>query len=165
MRLAALAASVTSMAFCASATAQSPAATTAPNTITVTGTGEVKPKPADPKSNDSIAKAVEEAAAAATPLAIADGRVRATTLAQLAGLTLGPLLAIAETTNSPFGYFGPFGQQGTFGPGRFCGTIRSSRLVKTKSGKRKRVVRTRQGCRVPREIYASLTMTFASTAA
>jgi uncharacterized protein YggE len=149
----------------ASAGAQSPAPPAlTPNTITVTGTGEVKPTPADAKRNESIAAAVEEAKAAATPRALADGLARATRLAQLAGMKLGSLLAIAEGASAPFGFYGPYGQEGTFGPGRFCGTIRSSTLVKTKSGKRKRIVRTRRGCRVPREVSQTLTMTFAATA-
>jgi hypothetical protein len=116
-------------------------------------------------SNESIAAAVEAAEAAASPRALADGVARAARLAQLSGMKLGSLLAIAEGAPSPFGFYGPYGQEGTFGPGRFCGTIRSSTLVKTKSGKRKRITHTRQGCRVPREVAQSLTMTFAATAA
>ena len=164
-RLAVLAA-VACLTCSASAGAQSPAPPAlTPNTITVTATGVVKPTPADAKSNESIAAAVEEAEAAATPRALADGLARATRLAQLAGMKLGSLLAIAEGgASSPFGLYGPFGQEGTFGPGRFCGTIRSSTLVRTKRGKRKRIVRTRHGCRIPREVSQTLTMTFAATA-
>ncbi len=158
-----LLAAAASVAFTASASAQGTSATPAPNTITVTGTGQVRPSPANARSNRSIAEAVRRARTAATPLALQDGRARAARLAQLSGLTLGPLLAIAEASPSPFGPFGPFGQEGTFGPGRFCGTIRTSRLVRTKAGQRRRVFRFRRACRVPLEVVERLTMTFGSS--
>jgi uncharacterized protein YggE len=145
----------------APAAAQAPAP---PNTITVTGTGSVKPSPQDRKSNASIAKAVEAAEAAATPLAIADGRGRAASLASLAGMTLGPLIAISEGVPSPFGFYGPvYGQQGTFGPGKFCGTVRTPIFRRTPSGGRKLVrTRTRHTCRIPPQVTESLGMTFAA---
>jgi uncharacterized protein YggE len=145
----------------APAAAQAPA----PNTITVTGTGSVKPSPQDRKSNASIAKAVEAAEAAATPLAIADGRARAANLASLAGMTLGPLIAISEGVPSPFGFYGPvYGEQGTFGPGKFCGTVRTPIFRRTPNGGRK-LVRTRahRTCRIPPQVSESLGMTFATT--
>jgi hypothetical protein len=91
----------------------------------VTGTGAVTPKPANRTSNASIAAAVEKAEQAATPLAIGDGQVRAKRLADLSGMTLGPLLAIAETQAVPYGIIVPFGGIGPFGPARFCGTVRT----------------------------------------
>lgn len=146
------------LAFTASAAAQD-AATPA---ITVNGTAQVKPKPRDRNDEASIAKAVRRAHAAATPLAIADGNARAATLAGLAGVTLGPVLEIAQAPPTPFPYFGLGGQDGTFGPGKYCGTIRSSRLTKTKGGKRRRVVTTRHGCRVPTAVTETLSMTFST---
>jgi uncharacterized protein YggE len=153
-----------SLACAAPAAAQSPAP---PNTITVTGTGVVKPAPQDRKSNASIAKAVRDAEAAATPLAIADGRARAANLAGLAGMTLGQLIAITEGATSPFGFYGPvYGQQGTFGPGKFCGTVRVPIFRRTANGGRKLVrTRTRHTCRIPPQVTATLGMTFATTPA
>lgn len=155
-----------SLACAAPAGAQVTPAAPAPHTITVTGTGTVKPTPADRNSNASIAAAVEAAENAATPLAIRDGQTRAQNLANLSGMTLGALLAIAEGQAFPYGPFGPFGQSGTFGPNRFCGTIRRPIYVKTKQGKRKRVgFRTRRACRVPAHVSTSLTMTFRASPA
>ena len=145
----------------APAAAQAPAP---PNTITVTGSGSVKPSPQDRKSNASIATPGEDAGAAATPLAIADGRARAERLAGLAGLTLGPLIAISVGAPSPFGFYGPvYGQQGTFGPGKFCGTVRVPIFRRTPNGARKLVrTRTRHTCRIPPQVTESLGMTFAT---
>lgn len=152
------------LACAAPASAQAPASPSLqPNTITVTGSATVKPKPENRNSSTSIAAAVEAAEQAAVPLALTDGRTRATELARLSGMSLGSLLAVAEALSSPYGYIGPFGQEGTFGPGRYCGTIRRAVFVRTKSGKRKRVFRARRTCRVPSRVTASFTMTFAAT--
>ena len=130
----------------------------------MTGTGTVRPTPENRNDNASIANAVEAAEQAATPRAIRDGQTRAVKLAGLSGMTLGPLLAIAEAQPAPFGFYGPFGQSGTFGPGRFCGKTRTPIFVKTKRGTRKRVgFRTRRTCRVPARVTASVTMTFAAS--
>jgi len=154
----ALAAAVASAA---PAAAQTPSP--APNTITVTGTAQVKPEPVDAKSNESIKQAVATARRRAVPLAINNGRGRAATLSQLAGIPLGKLIAIAEGPASPFGPFGPFGEEGTFGPGLYCGTVRS-RIFKTDSQGRRRAVgtRSRKQCRVPRSVTANLTMVFST---
>ncbi len=168
-----LAVAAASLACASPAAAQAPTsppvAPLPPTTVTVTGTGTVKPTPADRKSNASIAKAVAAAKAAAAPLAIADGRARATNVAALNGLRLGTLLAITEgsTGPTPF-FFGPYygGQDGTFGPGRFCGTVRRSIFRTDSAGKRKRV-RTRaiRTCRVPTQVSVSYGMTFSTTPA
>ncbi len=147
------------------AQAQTPAPP-APTTVTVTGTATVKPTPLNRKSSPSIAKAVRDAKLAATPLALADGRVRAANLATQAGFGLGALLAITEGSASPYPFaIGPsYGQEGTFGPGRFCGTIRQPIFRRTANGGRKLVrTRTRHTCRVPAQVVTSLEMTFATT--
>ncbi len=135
--------------------------------VTVTGTGIVKPTPLNRKSNASIAKAVRDAKAAATPLAIADGRARAANLAALSGMVLGQLVSVSEGSGASPVFFGPFyGQEGTFGPGRFCGNIRRPVYRRTADGKRKRVAwRTIRSCRVPAQVSASLGMTFATSPA
>ncbi|MEA2142231.1 MAG: uncharacterized protein QOI64_661 [Solirubrobacteraceae bacterium] len=160
---------IASAACAAPAAAQTPGppAPQPPPTVTVTGSGTVKPSPLNRRSEASIAKSVRDAKATATPLAIADGRTRAANLAAQAGLVIGPLLGISEGgSGAPPFFFSPFGQEGTFGPGKFCGTVRTPIYRKTADGKRKRVgVRTRHACRVPTQVTASLAMTFASAPA
>lgn len=160
-----------SLACAGPAAAQAPGvpAPFAPTTVTVTGTGIVKPTPADRKSNASIAKAVAAAKAAAAPIAIADGRARAANVAALNKLTLGALLAITEGSSgpTPFFFIGPYGsQEGTFGPGRFCGTVRRVIFKRDKAGKRKRAgTRSTHTCRVPAQVAVSYGMTFSTTPA
>jgi hypothetical protein len=142
------------------AAAQAPAATP---TITAIATAQVKVVPTDRKSNDAIVKAVKAAEDRATPKAIAQGRERGAELAAAAGLTLGRLVSVADTASPPFGpFFGPYGQQGTFGPGRFCGNVARYKIKRDAQGRvvsRKRVG-TRRTCRVPASVSASVTMTF-----
>jgi uncharacterized protein YggE len=132
--------------------------------ISVTGHAQVKPAPRDRNSNASIRKAVEDARAKATPRAIADGRLRATQLSALTGIALGPLVSVAETQeSSPFYFGGPFAASGTFGPGKYCGNVRSFSSRRNAAGQRVRVRgRTRRVCRVPQFVSADLTMVFAS---
>ena len=156
---------------CAAAPAAAPAQTPAPGlpatTVTVTGSASIKPTPLNRKSSPSIAKAVRDARAAATPLALADGRARAAELATQSGLVLGALLAITEGSSSPFGLFGPSnGQDGTFGPGKFCGTVRQPIFRRTPNGGRRVVrFRTRHTCRTPPRVVANLGLTFTTTPA
>ncbi len=144
------------------AMAEDPApATTSEPTVTVIGTGDAKPTPRDRKSNASIAKAVHDAERAAIPKALGNGKGRAARLAKMSGLRLVKLHSVSETPPSPFGYYGPYGAQGTFGPGKYCGTVRSSVFKTGSDGKRRRVgTRSRRSCRVPPTVTASLTMTF-----
>lgn len=167
-----LAVTATSLVCASPAAAQAPVAPPPPaqlppTTVTVTGTGTVVPKPLNRKSSASIAAAVAKARAAAAPLAVADGTARATRLATLNGLTLGKLLAITEGTpnQTPFIIVGPYGgQEGTFGPGKYCGTIRRTIFKTDRSGKRKRVgTRSTHTCRVPASVSVSYGMTFSTT--
>lgn len=146
------------------AAAQQPTVQTpAPNTVSAIGTARVKPEPNDRKSNDSIKRAVKVARQQAIPKALADGRERAANLAALAGLPLGALISVGETAPSPFGYFGPYGDDGTFGPGRYCGTIRTSVFRTDAQGRRQRVgSRARRTCRIPPYVTASLTVVYAA---
>ena len=129
------------------------------------GTGQVVPTRV-PQSSASIAAAVEAARRAALPRAIGNGRGRAAALASVSGLTLGPLLAIAETASlsNVFPYPSPYGENGTFGPGRYCGTIRRSTYTRDAAGNRKRTgSRSVRSCRIPREVTKTVTMTFAAS--
>jgi uncharacterized protein YggE len=139
----------------AAADAQSP-------TITATGQGEVKPEPKNRKLDVSIRKAVAVAHAAALPLAIADARANAAELATAAGLTLGPLVSIADAPQP--GYPFVFSQQnGTFGNGHYCGKVRNFRTV-VRNGARRRVIAkgTHTVCRVPADVYANVSLVFST---
>ena len=131
-------------------------------TIVAAGTGQVAVTPTDRTSNDAIAAAVKQAYDAALPTAVEDGREDAQQLAAATGLTLGDLLTVSNAPNAP--YFGPFGGPafGTFGPGKFCGTVRRAIVKRTKSG-RSRIVghRTHRTCRVPPFQVRQVTLTFA----
>jgi Protein of unknown function (DUF541) len=141
------------------AQAQSPAPE---RTVAAQGTASAKVvAPKDRTHEAPIRAAVEAAESKALPLAIADARDKATELARLSGLTLGPIVAISDAPTSPYG---PFGFYGTFGPDRFCGTIRTPVFKTDKAtGKRKRVgTRSRHTCRVPATVTSSVTVTFSA---
>lgn len=130
-------------------------------TVQAVGTGSVKPTPENRKSQDSIAAAVAVAREKAMPKALADARVRAQQLASAAGLTLGALVTVSDEPGTwPFT---PWGQDGTFGPGKYCGTVRSVKY-RTVNGKRRRIGwRTRRACRVPNQVTRAVRLTFATT--
>ena len=128
-------------------------------TLTATGTGEAKPAPEDRHSDASIHAAVDAANVAALPKAIADARAHAARLATAAGMTLGPLLSIADTPNNGYPFY--YGQNGTFGNDHFCGKVRNTKTV-VRNGVRRRVAAkgTHRICRVPPEVYATVSLTF-----
>lgn len=145
----------------ATAVAQAPGS--AAGTVVAVGSGTVTPTPDDRKSNTSIAKAVGDAQSEALPLAIKAARTRAQVLAKESGLTLGALVGISDAPASPF-FGSPFGETGTFGPGRFCGTVQRFRTTRLANGgiRRKRIG-TRRLCRVPNRVATTVTVTFATT--
>jgi uncharacterized protein YggE len=133
--------------------------------ITTVGTGQVAVHPADASSDSSIQAAVNAAHQAAIPLALADARVEAQLIAQASGLSLGPLQAVSEQTNGPFGpFFGPFGP-GRFGPGKFCGVVSTPIFAPARPGQRRRVVRVvrHRRCFPPPTDIVQLAVTFAVT--
>jgi len=156
---AALAGAALSLALAPAASAQLPVLD---RTIVATGVGQVKPAPQNRHDNASIAAAVKAAYTAALPKAIAEARGDAADLAQAAGVTLGQLVSVSNVPAQPFygPFFGP--EQGTFGPGKFCGNVRSPVFRRDKSGRRRLSgFRTRHTCRVPGTISRSVTLTFA----
>jgi hypothetical protein len=135
--------------------------------VTTIGVGTASVKPEDRKDNASIKEAIEAADAAARPKAIASARERATELAQAAGLTLGGITSVSDAPTVPY-YYGPFGGpyqlQGTFGPGKFCGNIRTSHIKRDSNGRAHRVLGKRHRvCRFPSTLTVSLTVTFAAS--
>jgi hypothetical protein len=142
-----------------------PAAPAAPSpTLAVTGNAQVKPAPRDKSSNASIKKAVSVARRKAIPLAIGNGQGHAAVLAKASGFPLGRLVSITQTNASTPLYIGPyFGEDGTFAPGRYCGTVRTAVYARTASGARKVVrTRSRHTCRVPAYVSVSLEMVFST---
>ena len=146
------------------ARAQAPAPA---RTITATAAGRVTvDRDGLAQNSKAIGAAVDAARDRAIPLAIANAREEAQRIAAAGGLTLGPLVSVSEPQPSPF-FGGPlggaYGTEGTFGPGKFCGQIRTpirrrdaqGRLVST--GR----VRSRFGCRVPSEVAQTVSATFA----
>lgn len=140
---------------------QAPAPTPSPATVTAVGTAQLTPEPEDRNDNASIRRAVEAARTEAVPLALKAARSRAVDLAFASGLNVGQALTVAETP-SPF--FGPYPQdQGTFGPGRFCGNVPRYRIQRNAAGRivKRTRIGTRRLCRVPR-VVVSVTVTYAA---
>jgi len=149
---------------CLSATvqAQEVVPTTAQRTLVAAGVGQAKVTPADRQSNASIAAAVEAAEAKALPAAITDAKAQAQALATAAGVTLGGLLSVSNQA-APGGFYGPFFYpSGTFGPGKYCGKIRTVRVVTGKDGRRHRKVQPpHRVCRVPPTVTRTVQLTYA----
>ena len=134
-----------------------------PPTLTAQGSAQVKPEPRNRRDNASIKAAVEAAEAKAQPRAIAEARAHAAELAAAAGVTLGPLIGIADAPASGYPFFYT-PQYGTFGNGRFCGQVRNTRTV-VRNGVRRRVATkgTHKVCRVPPQVSSSVALTFSIT--
>ena len=139
------------------AAAQAPA----PGLIVAVGTANVTVSPVDRKSDASIKKALDDAQAAALPLAIKAARARAVVLAAESGLNLGDLVGIGDQAASPFGPFNYYGIDGTFGPGRYCGNVARYKTTRLASGRvlRKRIG-TRRQCRFPNRVGTSVSVTY-----
>jgi hypothetical protein len=115
-------------------------------------------KPAH-RRNRTIERAAQRAKRAAFPKAVAKARAEARALAKAAGLELGGPLGIARDS-APLGYWEP--DTGRFGPGRWCGTIRTRRTVTLSDGTEDRVMVSRHRCQVPRDQSVRVTVTFAT---
>lgn len=138
-----------------------PAAAAEGQSVTATGTAQVKVTPKKRNSESSIEAAVEAAHKAGISQALAEAHEYALEYAQAVGLTLGPVISVSDATNAG-GYFG-LGFPGPFGPNQFCGrTVRP--VFKVVGGKRKvkgfKHVRT---CFVPPFEFVSLTVTYSAT--
>jgi len=159
--LAAAATAVLLLAPSASAQAPAPAA----NTITAIAAGRVAVDRDVAQNSKAIGAAVEAARDRAVRRAIANAREEAARMAAAGGLTLGALVTVAEVQPNPFfgGQIGgAYGGDGTFGPGKFCGTIRTAVRRHDASGRLRTVrTRTRFGCRIPAEVVQNVSATFA----
>jgi hypothetical protein len=139
------------------------AAPAAAEEVKAVGTGQVRVAPENAQSNASIRSAVAEARATVLPLALADARARAQSLADGSGLTLGDVQAVEEYQDPRF--YGSGQDTGSFGPGQFCGTTTRIVRQRTRSGKLvRRRVKTRR-CFFPRVLFASVEVTYSASRA
>ncbi|HWH95093.1 MAG TPA: LuxR C-terminal-related transcriptional regulator [Baekduia sp.] len=145
---------------CLAAVANAQEASAPQRTLVATGTGTVKVTPKDRTSNASIVAAMDAAEEKALPAALKDARAEAAELAAAAGVTLGPIVSYANSIGGGF-YFGSY-QTGSFGPGKFCGNIRTRSSRIGKDGKRHvGKFHTRRVCRFPSTLQRSVQLTFA----
>ncbi|MGH2869483.1 MAG: SIMPL domain-containing protein [Solirubrobacteraceae bacterium] len=140
-----------------------PAVAASANTVTATGTGQARVRPANRHSNASIRAAYNAASKAAIAGAVRDAKERALDYARAVGLTLGSVLSVTDAQTN--GFYGPGAGSfyGPFGPEQFCGTLRQPILKRSKH--RIRVVGSRKvhRCFVPRFAFTSLTVTYSSS--
>ena len=146
----------------AALTAAAPAMADQSQSVTATGTAQIKVVPKDRKSSSSIAAAVEAARQAGIPAAIKDAHGYAVKYAKAAGLTLGAIESVSDASNNNGFAYGP-GFYGPFGPNQYCGTIRRP-ILKIVNGKKK-VVGTKKvhRCFVPPFVVTVLTVTYSAT--
>ena len=146
----------------AALTAAAPATADQGQSVTATGSAQIKVVPKDRKSNSSIAAAVDAAHQAGIPAAIKDAHGYAVKYAKAAGLTLGAILSVSDASNNNGFAYGP-GFYGLFGPNQYCGTVRRP-ILKVVDGKRK-VVGTKKvhRCFVPPFAVTVLTVTYSAT--
>jgi hypothetical protein len=118
------------------ATAETSAAVASGRALVADGDATARVRPRTPRSSASIRRAMEAAREAAAPAALTAARVDAARLARGAGVPLGALFSVAEVQPS----FGDPGA-GSFGPGRFCGTIQRPVFRRDPATGRRRVAR------------------------
>lgn len=146
------------------ANAQAPVPTTQQRTLVAVGTGTINVTPKDRNDNASIVAAVRAANDKALPAALTDARTQATQLAAAAGVTLGPVISLSNSGTSGTGvFYGPYySVVGTFGPNRFCGTVRTRSSSVDKRGVRHYGrPKSHRVCRVPSVIQRSVQLTYA----
>lgn len=152
------------LAAVANAQAPAPTTTAQQRTLVAVGTGTIKVEPKDRNDNASIVAAVKAADRKALPAALSDAKTQATALAAAAGVTLGPLLSLSNSPTQTGGIFygGYYPVTGSFGPNKYCGTIRTRSTTIGRDGKRHLgKLKTRRVCRVPSVVQHSVQLTYA----
>lgn len=146
------------------AAAEVPALPAGGATVTAIGSAAIPVRRPVELNDATIAAAVHAARDAAGPKAVVKAREEAERLAASLGLRLGALQSISEESSSPFFFVGA--ADGTFGMGRYCGTIRRRVMRTTKSGRRVPTgkIRSRHLCRVPPSVTSSVSATYLVTA-
>jgi hypothetical protein len=139
------------------ATAETSAATPAGRALVADGDAAAPVRPRDRRSSASIRRAMDVTRAAAAPVALAEARADADRLAGGAGIPLGALFSIAEV-RPPYDY----PSAGSFGPGRYCGTIRRPVFRRDPATGRRRIVRrvSERRCFFPFTLSVGLRVTY-----
>jgi hypothetical protein len=119
------------------ATAETSAVAETGRAVVASGSGTAQVRPRQRRS-PSIRAALRRARLAADPAALAAALARARGAARAAGLRTGPVFSLAEEPRQPFAQDI---LSGSFGPGRFCGTIQRIRFIRDPDGGRPRRVR------------------------
>jgi hypothetical protein len=112
-------------------------------------------RPRDRRDSASIRRAILEARMAAAPAALARARSGAEAAARAGGMTPGALFSVAEVRRA-------YDEgAGSFGAGRFCGTVRQGIYRRDPETGRRRLVRrvSRVRCFFPRELGVTLRVT------
>jgi uncharacterized protein YggE len=139
--------------------AQTPVPPATQPTVVSTGTGSAKVTPKDRTDNQSIQAAFDRAQATSLPLAFDDAKTQAGQLAAQAGVGLGALVTIANSPGPVF--YGPYGANGTFGAGQWCGNVRTRPVTVAKDGTRHYgKYRTHRTCRFPSSVTRTVTLTY-----
>jgi uncharacterized protein YggE len=136
-----------------------PAQSSSGDTITATGTAQMRVVPKNRHSSASIAAAVDRAHKASIAGALTQAHEYAVDYANATGLKLGSVISVSDVQN---GFYGPGSLGiGPFGPGQYCGTIRQvvGRPVRGQKPKFKTVHR----CIVPRFASATLSVTYSAS--
>lgn len=134
----------------------------ADQSVTATGTAQVKVTPKNRHNEASIEAAVEAAHKAGISGALSEAHEYALEYAQATALTLGSVLSVTDAQANGPGYYG-FGFFGPFGPNQFCGKI-AQPVFKVVNGKRKlKRVKRVYTCFVPPFEAVSLTVTYSAT--
>ncbi|HUE26464.1 MAG TPA: hypothetical protein VMP89_06790 [Solirubrobacteraceae bacterium] len=135
----------------------------ADQSVTATGTAQVKVTPKNRHSNSSIGAAIQAAHKAGISGALDEAHEYALQYAQAAGLTLGSVQSVSDASSNGFGYYGPGFFFGPFGPNQFCGET-SRPVFKVVNGKRKlKGFKRVHTCFVPPFEAVSLTVTYSAT--
>ncbi len=133
------------------------------NTVTATGTGQARVRPANRHNNASIAAAYDIARKAAIASALSEAKEYASDYAAGVGMTIGSVISVSDAQNSFYGPYGPGQFQGPFGPGKFCGRERvPTKFKRTRFGRRPVAFKSVHRCIVPAFAYTTLTVTYSA---
>jgi hypothetical protein len=138
------------------ATAQTSTVVPAGRALIATRVAEAPVEPGDRRSSASIRRALLTARLAAAPAALATAMRDARSIARIVGTPPGALFSIAELRRPLEDLAG-----GSFGPGRFCGTIHRPVFGRDPATGRRRVVRrvAQRRCFFPSSASVALRVT------
>lgn len=140
------------------ATAQTSAAASAGRAIVGVGVGDAGVRPRNRRSSASIRAALVRSRIAAAPRALRLAQTDAATLAAGSAMPLGALFSIAEMRRPQQDFSWTFG---SFGPGRYCGTVRRTIFRRDSSGRRRPVRRvSERRCFYPFGTEVALRVTY-----